>query len=327
MKRPNRLLGTIVAALCLVPLACGDDKAPDAASTESSAPAAETSASGGTAASTSFPVTVDAANGSVSIAARPQRIVSLSPTATEMLFAIGAGSQVIAVDSLSTYPANTPVTDLSAFEPNIEAIAAQEPDLVVLSDDINDVVAGLAALDIPVIQQPAATVLDDSYAQMEELGLATGNAEGAEQAVADMRARITAAIASASGSGAPLTYYHELDNTYYSVTSTTFIGAVYEAFGLSNIADAADSEGFGYPQLSAEYILQQDPALVFLADTKCCGESAETAAARPGWSELSAIADGTVIELDDDVASRWGPRLADFYEAIAAAIAKVQAAG
>ncbi len=91
-------------------------------------------------------------------------------------------------------------------------------------------------------------------------------------------------------------------------------------FGMVNIADAVDEEGSGYPQLSAEYILQSDPDFVFLADTKCCAEDAATVAARPGWEELTAVREGRVVQLDDDVASRWGPRLVELVEAIAAAL-------
>src|SRR5918994_569325 len=118
--------------------------------------------SGGTEGGT-FPVTVTAANGAIRIPERPEKIVSLSPTATEMLFAIDAGEQVDAVDSESNYPTDAPKTDLSGFQPNAEAVAQREPDLVVLSDDINEIVKSLQALNIPVLQMPAAQELGDSY--------------------------------------------------------------------------------------------------------------------------------------------------------------------
>ena len=124
----------------------------------------------------SFPADVEAANGTVTIDAEPERIVSLSPTATEMLYAIGAGDQVVAVDDFSNYPEGTPMTDLSGFEPNVEAVTTYEPDLVVLSFDANDVVAGLERVDIPVLEYPAATSLDESYDQITQLGAATGHA-------------------------------------------------------------------------------------------------------------------------------------------------------
>jgi iron complex transport system substrate-binding protein len=101
------------------------------------------------------------------------------------------------------------------------------------------------------------------------------------------------------------------------VTSKTFIGSLYALFGLKNIADEADKQGTGYPQLSAEYLLQSDPDLVFLADTKCCGQTAGTVAQRPGWPNLKAVKNGAVIELDDDVASRWGPRIIDQLRVVA----------
>jgi iron complex transport system substrate-binding protein len=103
-----------------------------------------------------FPVTIEAANGAIEIAEKPTAIISLSPTGTEMLFAIGAGEQVIAVDEFSNYPDEAPTTDLSGYEPNIEAIAALNPDLVVVSDDFNDVVAALTAIQVSVIHHPAA---------------------------------------------------------------------------------------------------------------------------------------------------------------------------
>jgi iron complex transport system substrate-binding protein len=257
-------------------------------------------------------------------ASEPKRIVSLSPTATEMLFAIGAGDQVVAVDSNSNYPAEAPKTDLSAYQPNIEAIAGYKPDLVVYSDDPGELKAGLDKLSIPVLHQPAATDLDDSYAQLGQLGQATGHADEAGQLAATMRAEIDK-IAAAARPERPLTYYHELDKNLYTATSKTFNGQLYDQLGMKNIADAADKDGSGYPQLSAEYVIKADPDLIFLADTKCCGQSARTVAARDGWNELTAVRTGGVVELDDDVASRWGPRVVDFLKTVAAKVQTAEA--
>ena len=252
-----------------------------------------------------------------------QRIVSMSPTATEMLFAIGAGKQVAAVDSNSNYPPQAPKTDLSAYEPNLEAIAGYKPDLVVYSDDPGELKAGLDKLAIPAMQQPAAKTLDDTYAQLDQLGQATGHQAEAGQLAATMRAEI--AKLAAAKPERPLTYYHELDKNLYTATSKTFIGQLYGQLGMKNIADAADKDGSGYPQLSAEYVIKADPDLIFLADTKCCGQTARTVAARQGWDRLRAVRSGAVVELDDDVASRWGPRVVDFLKTVAARVEAAEA--
>ncbi|MBU3690000.1 MAG: ABC transporter substrate-binding protein [Acidimicrobiales bacterium mtb01] len=252
----------------------------------------------------------------------PQRIVSLSPTHTEMLFALGAAEQVVAVDSLSNYPpeAAAVLTNLSAFEPNVEAIAEYEPDLVIIADDSMGIMAQLEAIDIPVwIGLPPASI-DDVYAQIVELAAAIGRSDRAEEVVGLMRSAVETILAQAPMLDEPLSYYHELDDTYYSVTSNTFVGSLYELFGLRNIADASEGTS-DYPQLSAEFIVSQDPDLVFLADTKCCGVTPETVAARPGWESLGAVVNGNVIAMDDDLASRWGPRIVDYLYAIGEAIA------
>jgi iron complex transport system substrate-binding protein len=118
-----------------------------------------------------------------------------------------------------------------------------------------------------------------------------------------------------------VTYYHEIDNTLYTVTSSTFFGEIYGLFGMVNIADAADEDGsaFGYPQLSSEYIVADDPEIIFLADV-LYGESAETVAERPGWAVMTAVQNGDIVELDSDIASRWGPRIVDLARDIAAAL-------
>ena len=265
---------------------------------------------------TAFPVSIETAEGTVTIDERPSSIVSLSPTATEMLFGIGAGDQVVAVDDQSDYPADVPTTDLSGFEPNIEAIVSYAPDLVVLAGDAGGVVKGLGKLDVPVLVQPAAATIDDTYEQIEQLGAATGNADEAADVVAQMRSHVEEIVASAPD-GAGTTVYHELDDTYYSVTSDTFIGQVYAMFGVENIADEAKGAGSGYPQLSSEYIVDRDPTLIVLADGECCGQSAATVAERPGWGDLTAVRTGSVIAIDDDVASRWGPRVVEFMREVA----------
>jgi iron complex transport system substrate-binding protein len=304
-RSPAALLALLVALL-LALTACGDSTDDDAA-----APSSE---------SADFPVTVTADNGEVTLEERPEAIVSMSATATEMLYAIGAGDQVKAVDDTSNYPAEAPVTDLSSFTPNAEAIVGYDPDLVVLSDDINGIVDALEGLDVPVLLLGAAEDLDESYAQLELLGEATGHPEEAADAVADVRERIEAAVESVPDDVAGQRVYHELDPSFYSADSSTFIGSIYSLFGLENVADGAPDPSGGYPQLSAEYLVEQAPDLIVLADTKCCGESAATVAQRPAFDTVPAVVDGRVVEADDDTASRWGPRVADFAETVAEAL-------
>jgi len=312
MLRPTRFVVALLTALALVVSACAEQQ-----------PAEPGRGSGS--AGAGFPVTVEAANGPVSIASRPERIVSLSATATEMLFAIGAGPQVVAVDDTSNYPPEAPTTDLSAYEPNVEAIAEHDPDLVVISDDIDELVTALDALEIPVLMQPAAVSLEDTYEQIGELGGATGLATQAAEESEKIRTELEAIAASVPQLEEPPTYYHELDPTFFTATSETFIGQIYSLLGLRNIADPADEDGSGYPQLSAEFIVKADPDLIFLADTKCCGESAKTVAERPGWDHIAAVEGGSVVELDDDVASRWGPRIVDLLEVAASAVRGLEA--
>src|SRR5712691_3073336 len=314
-----RVLRRTVLALLLLPVLAGCSGGSAPANVGGSPPRSAD------AAPASFPVTV----AGITLAVRPVRIVSLSPTATETLFAIGAGEQVVAVDDQSNYPTTAPTTKLSGFEPNVEAIAAYEPDLVVVSFDPGGLIKSLRNLSIPTLVQPAAASLHDAYDQIAQLGLATGQRAQAQAIVAQMRSKIAAIVASVPRPSKPLSVYHELDDTYYSATSRTFVGRVYQAFGLDNIADAAPAKAGDYPQLSSEYIVSANPNLIVLADTKCCGQSAATVSARPGWSNISAVRTGAVVQADDDIVSRWGPRVVDFYRLVARAVVvaeKAQAA-
>ncbi|HZP72812.1 MAG TPA: ABC transporter substrate-binding protein [Gaiellaceae bacterium] len=256
--------------------------------------------------------------------AAPSRIISLSPTATETLFAIGAGKQVIAVDADSSYPRAAPRTALSGLTPNIESIAAYRPDLVVIAYDPGGLRSALERLHIPVLMQDAAPNLQASYAQMLVLGRDTGHLAQAQSLVARMKKRIAALVSGTHGRGRGLTVYHELDPTLYSATSKTFVGQIYSLFGLHDIADAADKTGSGYPQLSSEYVVAANPDLVVLADTVCCGQSLATLRSRPGWNAIDAVRNGDVVRIDDSIASRWGPRTVDFVRAIASALAHLR---
>lgn len=270
--------------------------------------------------------TASASATTASAKAYPKRIVSLSPTATEDLFAIGAGGQVVAVDKDSDYPANAPKTSLDPITPNAEAILKYSPDLIVATADSNGLVAAMKKVGVPVLIEPAATTLNDAYTQIEQLGRETGHGSAADATVSTMKSEIATAVKQAGSNHADLSYYWELDPTYYSATSSTFIGQIVGLFGLKNIADKVDKAADGgYPQLSGEYIAQSSPSIIFLADTVCCGASAKTVAARPGWSGVEAVKVDDVVALNDDVASRWGPRLPQLVEAIAAAVEKAPA--
>jgi len=275
---------------------------------------------------TKYPLVISSGGYTTTIAKKPTRIISLSPSATESLFEIGAGKQVLAVDSLSNFPKSAPITELSAFEPNVEAIAALKPDLVVLSVDAMKsmvVKEALEKLKIPVLMEKAPENLAQAYKGIEVLGAVTDHTSEAKKVTFKMAALIKSILNRAKRT-VKITFFHELDNTLYSVTSDTFIGKVYKDFGLINIADkAAGADSYGYPQLSAEYVLKTDPDIIFLADAEY-GESPATVRARAGWSSITAVTKKNVFALPNDIPSRWGPRLVDFYRTVAASLSKVK---
>jgi iron complex transport system substrate-binding protein len=290
------IAGALLAAGCAAREQAANDQTPDTFEAQSQ----------------EFPVTLTPAEGEpVTIERRPERIVSLSASNTETIFAVGAGEQVVAVDEQSTYPADVPRTDLSGLTPNVEAISGYNPDLVIVSDAPENLVESMSAVDVPVLIVPAPATIDDVYAGMELIGKATGHPDEAADVVDRTRAGLDKVVADTPKPAEPLSYYHEVDQTLYSVTSKTFIGQIYSLFGLTNIADPADVDSGGYPQLSNEAILQADPDLIFLADVQCCGQNPSTVAARPGWDTLKAVTNDNVVALDDDLASRWGPRIVD----------------
>ncbi len=317
MRAFTRQRSAIVAAAALA-VAC-------AACSSSSASSAAGSGGSGASSATSagFPITVTTVGGKVHLTSRPDTIVSLSPTATEMLYAIGAGGQVKAVDSNSDYPANAPMTKLSAYQPNAEAIAAYKPDLVIISNDIGGITAKLTSLSIPVLDLPAATNVAGVYSEFAQLGAATGHVAQAKTEDQKLRLDVSQIVASEPHHTAPLTYYYELGVApYYSVTDSTFIGSLLSLLGMKSIADTAKGAAAagGYPSLSAEFILKANPDFIVLSDTGSTGggQSAATVSARPGWSVLAAVKSKHIIMLNADIASRWGPRIVQLLQTVAA---------
>jgi iron complex transport system substrate-binding protein len=323
MRTPQRLSATVLVAVAAAAALAGCSSASSVTATAGHAPSIPKSILVPV-----FPTTVAAPNGSVTIKRKPNRIVSLDPTATEDLYAIGAGTQVVAVDQDSDYPPGVPVTSLSGLTPNIEAIAKYNPSLVIASQDSGGLVSALDKLGIPVLIEPAVSTLSGAYQQIEQIGRATGHYNQSTEVVQNMAEVITDTVKQAGSKYRGMTYYWELSNDpYYSATSATFIGHVLDMFGLKNIADAASKPADGgYPELSQEYIVTARPQLIFLADNQPAdgGQTPAIVARRPGWADIPAVANHDIFGLNDDIASRWGPRLPSLVNEIASALASVK---
>lgn len=331
-RRPDRrrLLALLLVVLVGLGLAaCGSSGGSAGGDPTGSAGHTEAAATPRAVDDSAYPVTVKSGplqgGTPLTIEARPTSIVSLSPTATESLWAIGAADQVVAVDRQSNYPDGVPTTDLSGYEPNVEAILAKSPDLVVAPSDSGDLVASLAKAGVPTLILPAATTIDEAYSQIERLGVATGHPAEATTLVGQMQQQIKAAVAKAPPAQG-LTYFHELDPTLFTVSGNTFIGEVYGLFGMTSIADQAKG-GDDYPKLSAEFVVDADPDVVMLADTECCGMTVKKAGQRAGWEQMTAVREHHVFVLDKDISSRWGPRLVDFVRKIGSTLDEVAPAG
>jgi iron complex transport system substrate-binding protein len=306
-RRLTIAAGAVAAANLLA--ACGGGSSPSA-----SVPTASSAAA--------FPVTIHTTSGPVVISSRPTAIVSLSPSATEDLFAIGAGSQVKAVDKYSDYPPSAPTTNISEINTNVESVAALKPDLVVLADAGDSLGSRLKALSIPVLVLPAAKQIADVYTEMNELGQATGHVQQAMTVAGSVRTQVQQIVSSLPKQTKPLTYYYELSPDYYSLTSDTFVGQLLKLLGMRSIADTASdaAKSGGYPQLSSEFIVKANPDFVFLADTICCQQTALKVTQRAGWTQMAAVRMHHVVPLSDDIASRWGPRIVVLLRTIADAV-------
>jgi iron complex transport system substrate-binding protein len=275
-----------------------------------------------TSSASKYPLQVKSGGYITKLSAKPVRIISLSPSATEILFALNADDQVLAVDDNSNFPERAPKSQLSGFSPNVEAIVSFKPDLVILQIDSTKALAvrdSLSKLKIPVFMEPAARNLSDTYKEIRLLGKLIEKEKQANVLIKKMKKDISKVLKSTKKLS-NLKIFHELDNTLYTATSKTFIGKVYKDFGLVNVADAANgADTSGYPQLSAEFLISQNPDYIFLADAQY-GETKSSVQTRPGWQTINAVQKGKVFELPADIPSRWGPRVVDFYRFVAKAL-------
>ena len=239
----------------------------------------------------------------------PKRIISLSPSITEILFEIGSGNQVIAVDNLSNYPNEAPISDISAYDPNVEAISLLNPDLVILSYNIKNLKAALKKIGIETIYLPAPLNFEDILDQIDYLGLQTGNEDKAKKLISKMKNRMKT-LQKLRENEKATKIYHEIDPNYYSPSKFSFIGDIYQKLNYKNVADKADISNLGYPKLSPELIISENPDLIVLPGKD--NKYVEKVKLRPGWGYIEAVKKNKFLLTNNDIASRWGPRIINF---------------
>jgi iron complex transport system substrate-binding protein len=257
----------------------------------------------------------------ITLNAPPTRIVSLAPSITETLFAIGAGSQVVGVTTFCNFPAEaaalTKVGGFTADTLSLEAIIDLDPDLV-LAGDAGQLapLEALKPLGIPVLLF-APGQLQEVYADIEQLGAITGHESEAATALAAMRGRIERIVKVAADIPADQrlrVFWEVFDEPLMTAGPTTFIGQLIELAGAQNIfADASEE----YPQVSTEAIIERNPDVIVGPDYHADKLTPELIARRPGWDQLAAVKDERVYLLNADIVSRPGPRLADALEELA----------
>ena len=282
--------------------ACGGTKAPAPAVTSATPTATPTAVS-------TFPVTTKDEDGrAVTVAARPKAIISFSPGITEILFAIGAGPQVIAADQFSDFPAEAKAlkTRVKYTNPDVESAIALNPDLVVMSRAQRTSVERFRTAGLPVFYAPEPQSLDAVIDSVRLWGQLTDHQAEAERVATDMRTRIDATKAKVATVAEGPRAYYELSDSLFSVGDQTFIGSMLTLLKTKNVATGAPT---AFPQLTAEAVIGRDPQVIFLADASSAGQSLATLAKRPGWSSISAIKDGKVYPVNADIGNRPGPRI------------------
>jgi iron complex transport system substrate-binding protein len=255
----------------------------------------------------------------ITLEAAPQRIVSLAPSNTEILFAVGAGSQVVGRDEFSDYPpeaASIETIGGSFGEYNVEAIVALKPDLV-LAAEINppELVQQLEELGLTVYYLGNPATLEEMYSNLETVASLTGH--DATGLVDSLKARVAAVDEKIAPLSSRIPVFYEIDATDPSKPWTygpgTFGDLLIARAGGYNIGGIASDP---YPQLSIEQVVASNPAVIILGDSMW-GVTAEAVTERPGWETIPAVQSGQIFPFDDNLVSRPGPRLVDGLEQLA----------
>jgi iron complex transport system substrate-binding protein len=269
---------------------------------------------------TSYPLTVtDDAGRAVTVARRPQRIVSLAPSNTELLFALGLADRVVGVDKYSNYPpeaARKPqISDYSST--NLEQVLATEPDLILAAGITSrDVIAAFESRGLTVVVLNPPT-LDGVFGNISLLGQVADTNDAAARVRGDLESRLAALAARLATANTRPRVFFELDATqFFTVGPKSFIDDLIARAGGANIAaDAATA----YPKLSAEQIIAKDPEIIILSD-EGYGATVASVGTRPGWAGISAVKNGRVVTIDPDLTNRPGPRVLDALERLARSI-------
>ena len=308
----------LTLALALLAAACAPAATPVSVATPT---ATNETAATPTAPSAQIGVT-DGLGREVTLDAPATKIVSLAPSNTEIVFALGAGDRLIGRDDFSDYPPDAAaVPSIGSLYPsvNAEAVVALEPDLVLAAGITNpEDVQRLADLGLTVYSSRINTTLEDIYADIADIGRLIGRAEEADAMVADMRARVAAVTTKTSAAAEKPVVFYEIDATEPSKPWTpgpnSFIGQLVGMAGGTNAGDIATDQ---YAQLSLEQLVAQDPEVIILGSATYGGQTPELVAQRTGWETLSAVQNGAVYTFDDNLVSRPGPRVVDGLEELA----------
>lgn len=270
---------------------------------------------------TTFPLTlVDDLGREVTVETVPQRIISLLPSNTEILFAVGADDQVVGVTSFCNYPPEATtrqqVGGITNRSLSIETIVALEPDLVLASGSQDKIIPPLEQAGLTVIALKPAT-LTDIYANIELVGSVTGHLDQATTLTTNMRRRVetvSAKVAAIAPDQRLMVFYEVWDDPLMTAGPNTFTGQIVEIAGGNNIFSDVSED---WPQVSAEIIVDRDPEVILGPDSHGDALVAEKIAARPGWANVAAVKTGRVYLLDGDAVSRPGPRIVNILEEIA----------
>lgn len=312
VARPGLLAAALAALAAVLLAACGGEEAgaptPPATPTPVATPAA-----------VRYPLTVQDSEGrAITIAARPQRVVTLAPSLTESAFALGAGEAVVATDRFSDSPeAARGREKLEYTNPSLERLVGLQPDLVLVVTRQKQLIPEMERLGLKVLLLAEPESIEGVFRNLRTLGTALDRQREAEQVVAAMQTRIRAVTEKlATVTRGPRVFY-ELTPELYTTAHNTFIGDMFRLLKAQNVAEGAP---MAYPQITLEALAAVNPEVIILADAKEFGsgnESAETVRARPGWADMAAVKSNRIYAIDPKLVSVPGPRLVEGLEAMA----------